>query len=87
MAKDTKELKLAVLSFDADNVPITIKGMMEEIAKWNTNYKTHLCRLDKQCKWMEGVLLEHAITPIQQYSYTENSSDSAMIIDYGLIVF
>jgi uncharacterized LabA/DUF88 family protein len=29
------------------------------------------------------VLLEYAITPIQQYSYTvgKNSSDSAMIID------
>jgi hypothetical protein len=32
---------------------------------------------------LKGVLLEHAITPIQQYSYTvgKNSSDSAMIID------
>ncbi|WP_310377720.1 NYN domain-containing protein, partial [Flavobacterium sp.] len=31
----------------------------------------------------KSVLLEHAITPIQQYSYTvgKNSSDSAMIID------
>jgi hypothetical protein len=60
MAKYTKELKLNILSIDADNVPIAIKGMMEEIAKWNTTTK-HLCRLDKQCKWMEGVLLEHAI--------------------------
>jgi uncharacterized LabA/DUF88 family protein len=31
---------------------------------------------------LKSVLLEHAITPIQQYSYTgKNSSDSAMIID------
>ena len=31
----------------------------------------------------KGVLLEHAITPVQQYSYTagKNSSDSALIID------
>jgi hypothetical protein len=31
----------------------------------------------------KNVLLEHAITPIQQYSYTtgKNSSDNALIID------
>jgi uncharacterized LabA/DUF88 family protein len=31
---------------------------------------------------LKGVLLEHAITPIQQYSYTSGkTSDSALIID------
>jgi hypothetical protein len=78
-----KELKLAVL-IDADNVPYSnVKGMMEEITKFGTpTTKRILCRLDPtKCKWMEGVLLEHAITPIQQYSYTtgKNSSDSALI--------
>jgi uncharacterized LabA/DUF88 family protein len=34
-----------------------------------------------KCKGWKTVLLEYAITPIQQYSYTVNSSDSAMIID------
>jgi uncharacterized LabA/DUF88 family protein len=38
--------------------------------------------LDATAGW-KTVLLEYAITPIQQYSYTvgKNSSDSAMIID------
>jgi hypothetical protein len=46
--------------------------------------KAHLCRLDEpNAAGWKTVLLEYAITPIQQYSYTggKNSSDSAMIID------
>ena len=80
-----KDIKLAVL-IDADNVPSSnVKGMMEEIAKYGTpTFKRiygdwtnpHVSRWKK-------VLLENAITPIQQYSYTtgKNSSDSALIID------
>jgi hypothetical protein len=79
------ELKLAVL-IDGDNIPSAyIKEMMEEIAKYgNPTIKRiygdwtrpHLER------W-KNVLLENAITPIQQYGYTtgKNSTDSAMIID------
>jgi uncharacterized LabA/DUF88 family protein len=58
--------------------------MMEEIAKYGTPTTKHLCRLDKpNAAGWKTVLLEYAITPIQQYSYTvgKNSSDSAMIID------
>jgi hypothetical protein len=45
--------------------------MMEEIASMEHQQQTHLCRLDEtKCRWMETVLLEYAITPIQQYSYT-----------------
>jgi hypothetical protein len=45
--------------------------MMEEIAKYGTPHnKAHLCRLDDQMPGWKTVLLEYAITPIQQYSYT-----------------
>jgi uncharacterized LabA/DUF88 family protein len=82
MIKDTK---LAVL-IDGDNIPSKyIKEMMEEITKYGTPTikriygdwtKPHLA------KW-KNILLENAITPIQQYGYTtgKNATDSAMIID------
>ena len=80
-----KEKTLAVL-IDGDNIPSKyIKEMMEEIAKYGNPTikriygdwtKPHLS------KWKK-VLLENAITPMQQYSYTtgKNATDSAMIID------
>jgi uncharacterized LabA/DUF88 family protein len=85
MAQDTKELKLAVL-IDADNVPYSnVKGMMEEITKFGTptTKRIYADWTKPNAGGWKGVLLEHAITPIQQYSYTvgKNSSDSAMIID------
>ena len=80
-----KEDKLAVL-IDADNVPYAnIKEMLEEIAKIGTpTIKRIYADWTKQTvSGWKGVLLENAITPIQQYSYTtgKNSSDSALIID------
>ena len=80
-----KEDKLAVL-IDADNVPYAnIKEMLEEIAKNGTpTIKRIYADWTKQTvSGWKGVLLENAITPIQQYSYTtgKNSSDSALIID------
>ena len=80
-----KELKLAVL-IDADNVPYSnVKGMMEEIAKFGTptTKRIYADWTKPNSNGWKSVLLEHAITPIQQYSYTvgKNSSDSAMIID------
>ncbi|WP_395050746.1 NYN domain-containing protein [Flavobacterium sp.] len=85
MPQDTKELKLAVL-IDADNVPYSnVKGMMEEIAKYGTptTKRIYADWTKPNAGGWKSVLLEHAITPIQQYSYTvgKNSSDSAMIID------
>jgi uncharacterized LabA/DUF88 family protein len=82
---NTNELKLAVL-IDADNVSYTnIKGMLEEIAKYGTpTFKRIYGDWTKPnlAGW-KNVLLENAITPIQQYSYTtgKNASDSALIID------
>src|SRR3990170_1943605 len=79
------DLKLAVL-IDADNIPYAnVKGMMEEIAKYGTpTFKRIYGDWTKPTTagW-KGVLLENAITPIQQYSYTsgKNATDSAMIID------
>ncbi|ACL75086.1 NYN domain-containing protein [Ruminiclostridium cellulolyticum] len=79
------EMRLAVL-IDAENVPYSnVKGIMEEIAKHGTPTLKRIYA-DWTKPTMSGwknVLLENAITPIQQYSYTsgKNSSDSAMIID------
>ncbi len=85
MSQNNKELKLAVL-IDADNVPYSnVKGMMEEIAKYGTptTKRIYADWTKPNANGWKGVLLEHAITPIQQYGYTtgKNSSDSALIID------
>jgi uncharacterized LabA/DUF88 family protein len=85
MSQTIKELKLAVL-IDADNVPYSnVKGMMEEITKYGTptTKRIYADWTKPNANGWKSVLLEHAITPIQQYSYTvgKNSSDSAMIID------
>ncbi|MBP1665301.1 MAG: hypothetical protein H6Q23_161 [Bacteroidetes bacterium] len=79
------DLRLAVL-IDADNIPFSnVKGMLEEIAKYGTpTFKRIYGDWTKPtvAGW-KGVLLENAITPVQQYSYTrgKNATDSAMIID------
>ncbi len=78
-------LNLAVL-IDGDNIPSAhVKEMMEEIAKYgNPTIKRIYGDWTKPnlTKW-KNLLLENAITPIQQYAYTtgKNATDSAMIID------
>ncbi|MDR2803115.1 MAG: NYN domain-containing protein [Treponema sp.] len=79
------QAKLAVL-IDADNAQsVNIEGLLDEVAKYGTASikriygdwtNTHLR------SWKEK-LLDHAIQPIQQFSYTsgKNATDSAMIID------
>jgi len=85
MKREQSQLKLAVL-IDADNTQARIiEGLLAEIAKYgvasvkriygdwtNTNLRS----------WKDK-LLEFAIQPVQQFSYTsgKNSTDSAMIID------
>ena len=81
----TKDLRLAVL-IDADNVPYAnVKPMFQEIAKYGTpTFKRIYADWTKPTvSGWKKVLLENAITPIQQYSYStgKNASDSAMIID------
>jgi len=79
------DLRLAVL-IDADNIPYSnVRGMLEEIAKYGTpTFKRIYGDWTKPtiAGW-KSVLLENAITPIQQYGYTKgkNSTDSALIID------
>lgn len=83
--KEKEEMKLAVL-IDADNVPYSkVKEMLNEI----TNYGVPTIKriygdwTKETVSGWKAVLLENAITPIQQYSYTtgKNATDSAMIID------
>ena len=78
-------LRLAVL-IDAENVPRDcIKRVMEEIAIYGTPTIKRIYGdwTSPVVSGWKSSLLENAITPIQQYSYTtgKNSSDSAMIID------
>jgi len=85
MKQSKNNMNLAVL-IDGDNIPSAhVTEMMEEIAKYgNPTIKRiygdwtspHLS------KW-KNLLLQNAITPIQQYAYTtgKNATDSAMIID------
>lgn len=79
------DLRLAVL-IDADNIPYSnVRGMLEEIAKYGTPTFKRIYgdwTMPTISGW-KSVLLENAITPIQQYSYTKgkNSTDSALIID------
>ncbi|MFC2103123.1 NYN domain-containing protein [Bacteroidota bacterium] len=79
------DVNLAVL-IDGDNIPsANVKAMMEEIAKYgNPTIKRIYGDWTKPrlAKW-KNILLENAITPIQQYGYTsgKNATDSAMIID------
>ena len=80
-----KDLRLAVL-IDADNIPSRlISGILEEIAKYGSpTFKRIYADWTKPhvIGW-KTVLLDHAITPVQQYSYTtgKNSTDAALIID------
>ena len=82
---NSNDLRLAVL-IDADNIPYRlIGGILEEIAKYGSpTFKRIYADWTKPhvAGW-KSVLLDHAITPVQQYSYTtgKNSSDSALIID------
>ncbi len=77
--------RLAVL-IDADNVPRgTLKGIMEEIALYGTPTIKRIYGdwTSPNISGWKAALLENAVVPIQQYSYTtgKNSTDSAMIID------
>ncbi len=79
------DLNLAVL-IDGDNIPSAyVKEMMEEIAKYGNPTIKRIYgdwTNPRLGKW-KNILLENAITPIQQYGYTQgkNATDSAMIID------
>jgi len=79
------ELRLAVL-IDADNAPRTaLREIMAEVAVYGSATIKRIYgdwTAPNMGSW-KPLLLEHAITPFQQYSYTtgKNATDSAMIID------
>ncbi|QCX00923.1 NYN domain-containing protein [Aggregatimonas sangjinii] len=79
------DVNLAVL-IDGDNIPSAyVKEMMEEIAKYGNPTIKRIYgdwTNPRVSKW-KHILLDNAITPVQQYGYTQgkNATDSAMIID------
>jgi uncharacterized protein (TIGR00288 family) len=81
----SQNINIAVL-IDGDNIPSAhVKEMLEEIAKYgNPTIKRIYGDWTRPGlnKW-KSLLLNNAITPIQQYGYTsgKNATDSAMIID------
>src|SRR5690606_24505422 len=80
-----KDLRLAVI-IDADNIPFSnVTAMLEEIAKYGlpTFKRIYGDWTKPNLSGWKNVLLENAITPVQQYGYTKgkNATDSAMIID------
>lgn len=85
MPESEKDLRLAVL-IDADNASRSaMKDVMAEVAVYGTPTIKRIYgdwTSPNMNSW-KSILLETAITPIQQYSYTtgKNSTDSAMIID------
>ncbi len=80
-----QELRLAVL-IDADNAPRSaLREIMAEVAVYGAATVKRIYgdwTTPNMNSW-KPLLLEHAITPFQQYSYTtgKNATDSAMIID------
>ncbi len=85
MSAQAENLKLAGL-IDSDNVSYAyVKPMLEEIARYGTPTIKRIYGdwTQPTATGWKNVLLENAITPIQQYSYTsgKNSTDSALIID------
>lgn len=83
--RDAGELRFAVL-IDADNAPRrSLSGILSEMAVHGTPTIKRIYgdwTSPNLGGWKKS-LLEHAVTPIQQYGYTtgKNATDSAMIID------
>jgi uncharacterized LabA/DUF88 family protein len=76
---------LAVL-IDADNAnPAIVEGLLAEVAKFGvaTVKRSYGDWTTSSLGGWKAVLLNHSITPIQQFAYTsgKNATDSAMIID------
>ncbi len=85
MRNTLSDLRLAVL-IDADNAPRSaLKEIMAEVAVYGAPTIKRIYgdwTAPNMASW-KPLLLEYAISPVQQYSYTsgKNSTDSAMIID------
>lgn len=85
MAGEKTDINIAVL-IDADNISNSkIAHILDEVKKYGIPSIKRIYAdwtSPNVAGWKEA-LLTHAITPIQQYSYTKgkNSTDSALIID------
>ena len=82
---ENKDLRLAVL-IDSENIsPKYMKCIFDEISNYGiTTYKrAYGDWTSTRLGGWKDIFLKFAITPIQQYSYTQgkNATDSAMIID------
>lgn len=82
---EKKDQSLAVL-IDADNISYQyVKPMMDEIARYGipTIKRIYGDWTKQNMNGWKTVLLDYAITPIQQFGYTygKNSTDTALIID------
>ena len=81
----SNNLQIAVL-IDADNIPYkSIKGILEEVIRYGTPTIKRIYGdwTNQRLSGWKPLLLENAISPIQQYGYTtgKNATDSALIID------
>ncbi len=78
--------KVIALLIDAENVsPQYIKIILDEVSMYGTPAYKRIYgdwTTPAMASWKK-ILLEHSLTPIQQFSYTQgkNATDSAMIID------
>src|SRR5215510_42934 len=82
---ENSQAKLAVL-IDADNTqPTIIEGLLNEVAKYGIASVKRIYGdwTSNNLRSWKDKLLEYAIQPIQQFSYTagKNATDSAMIMD------
>jgi len=82
---EISQAKLAVL-IDADNTkPAIIEELLNEVAKYGTSSVKRIYGdwTNTNLRSWKEKLLQHAVQPIQQFSYTsgKNATDSAMIID------
>ena len=79
-----EKMQLAVL-IDADNISSKYAAtIFEELENYGlSTYRRIYGNWSKGNGWTEGILLEHSIMPVQQFSYTtgKNATDMAMVID------
>ncbi len=85
MNSESQQSRIGVL-IDADNAqPVVISALLSEVAKYGiaSVKRAYGDWTTPRLKGWKDVLNEHAIQPIQQFSYTsgKNATDSAMIID------
>ena len=81
---EKERMQFAVL-IDADNISSRYAAtIFEELETYGiSTYRRIYGNWSKGNGWSEGLLLEHSIMPVQQFSYTtgKNATDMAMVID------